>query len=279
MTDDPVFSAHLLSNISVPDAQGREIVYYEADYYLGIIACADQHQVCHGEACTDLSSRNQVFSSSGGMSQVQRGIFERIAFATVFTGISEVINGRSGTALRASESVVGVRQAFLPSNQWQIEVSSWFSTGLAMLQNTLRDYVSPANLLLGTYVQEPQNAVDLAMCYSQKTQATNGTISFSVLGLAIVLIVGTLLILTSLVLETVVGWIGLKTYRNWILDDKLQLQRMVFEGKGVRWTNSDGPIPVTEVGECFPSIARAAESEALITGDEKAVGMTVREVR
>jgi hypothetical protein len=111
------------------------------------------------------------------MSQVQRGIFERIAFATLFTGISEVINGRSGTALRASESVVGVRQAFLPSNQWQIEVSSWFSTGLPILQNTLRDYVSPANVLPGTYVQEPQNAVDLAMCYSQKTQATNGTIS------------------------------------------------------------------------------------------------------
>lgn len=210
---------------------------------------------------------------------IQRGIVQRIAYASVFTGINQVINGRSGTALRASETVIGIRQSSLPSNQWQIEVSSWFNTGLVMLQNSLREYVSPTNVLPGTFVQEPQNPTDLAMCSSQKTQATNGTTSFSVLGLAIILVIGTALILTSFVLETVVGWIGLKSYRSWVLDDKLQLQRMVFEGRGVRWTNTESCIPVTEVGERFPSVRASAESQALMTGHEKAVGMNVTEVR
>lgn len=209
---------------------------------------------------------------------IQRGIIERISFANVFTGIAQVINGRSGSALRAFEAVVNINQEAVPPNQWQIEVSSWFSTGLVMLQKTLQDYVSPTNMVPSIYVNEPQNPIDLAMCHSQKTQATNGTISFSVLGLGIILIVGTLVILASFVLETVVGWIGLKSHQNWVLDDKLQLQRMAFEARGVRWTNTNGSIPVTEAGERFASMATLAESQPLMGGDEKTVGMSVREV-
>jgi hypothetical protein len=277
--DDPVFSAHLISNISTTDSQGRGTVYYEADYYLGIIACADQHQICRGATCTQLSGRSSVLSSSQGLAMIQKGILQRIAFASTFTGMSQVIAGRSATALRASETVIGINQASLPANQWQIEVSSWFSTGLVMLQHSLREYVAPTNLLPGTYIVEPQNPIEQAMCFSQKNQTTNGTISFSVLGLAIILIVGTLVILASFVLETVVGWIGLKSHLDWVLDDKLQLQRMVFEARGVSWTNTQGSIPVTEAGERFPSLRGTAESQSLMSEDEKAVGMNMVEIR
>jgi hypothetical protein len=214
--DDPVFSAHLMSNISTTESRGQGIAYYEADYYLGIIACADQHQICRGATCTQLSGRNSVFSSPQGLTMVQKGIFQRIESASIFTGMSQVILGRSGTALRASETVIGINQASLPANQWQIELSSWFSTGLVMLQHRLREYVTPTNILPGTYIIEPQNPIDQAMCFSQKTRTTNGTISFSVLGLAIILIVGRLVILASFVLETVVGWIGLRSHLIWV---------------------------------------------------------------
>jgi hypothetical protein len=267
--DDPIFSAHLMSNISTTESQGQGVAYYEADYYLGIIACADQHQICRGATCSQLSGRNSVFSSPQGLTMVQKGIFQRIESASIFTG----------TALRASETVIGINQASLPANQWQIELSSWFSTGLVMLQHRLREYVTPTNILPGTYILEPQNPIDQAMCFSQKTQTTNGTISFSVLGLALILIVGTLVILASFVLETVVGWIGLKSHLNWVLDDKLQLQRMVFEARGVSWTNTQGSIPVTEGGERFPSLRGTVESQSLMAEDEKAVGMSVTVIR
>jgi hypothetical protein len=210
---------------------------------------------------------------------VQQGIFQRIQFASIFTGVTAVINGRSGSALRASETAVAITQASLPSNQWEIEVSSWFSTGLAMLQNVLREYASPTYIVPGTYIQQPESAIDRGMCYNQKTKETSGTTSFSVLGLAIILVVGTLLILTSLVLETVTGWIGIKSYSSWVLDDKLHLQRMAFEARGVRWTNIEGVVPVTEAGERFPALAASAESQALMADqDDKAVGANVREV-
>ena len=276
--DDPVFSAHLVSNVSIPDMHGRKRKYYEADYYLGVIACAEQHQMCDGDTCTQLSGSRQLFSNPRGQNMVQQGIFQRLRFANVFAGIAQVINGRSGTALRASESVTGINQASLPSNQWEIEVSSWFSTGLVMLQKNLREYASPADLLPGTDLLKPQTPVDQAMCYSQKTKVTNGTISFSVLGLAITLVVGTLIILTSCALDTVVGWIGLQSHRSWVLDEKLQLQRMVFEGRGVSWTNTEGPgIPVTEAGERFPSVGTSPESQALMAQDAKTATTSVSE--
>jgi hypothetical protein len=77
----------------------------------------------------------------------------------------------------------------------------------------------------------------------------------------------------------VVGWIGLKSHLNWVLDDKLQLQRMVFEARGVSWTNTQGSIPVTEGGERFPSLRGTVESQSLMAEDEKAVGMSVTVIR
>lgn len=71
------------------------------------------------------------------------------------------------------------------------------------------------------------------MCYSQKIADPQGTISFSVLGVAIILSVGGFIIATSFVLDTIVRWlqekynIGEHAKKNWISDEKLPLQRFV----------------------------------------------------
>ncbi|KAF7507093.1 hypothetical protein GJ744_010906 [Endocarpon pusillum] len=277
--DDPVFSAHVVSGFSVRVSDSQQLVYYEADTFVSFIACAEQHQICHGDACTPLSAHSVVFSQSQGLTILQEAISQRIAFATTFTGVAQVINGRSGTALRALETAQMTQQVSLPANQWQIELSSWFNTGLVILQSVLRDYANPRNLGPGNYVRAPKTPAEVAMCSMQKTQATYGTISFSVLGLAIILVVGAIVLVISCIFETVASFIGLKSYQNWILDDKLQLQRMVFEGRGVSWLNTQGPIPVTGARERFPSVAHLPESQALIPKDSKTVGVDVTEVR
>lgn len=99
------------------------------------------------------------------------------------------------------------------------------------------------------------------------------------MALAIILIVGILVILTSFVLETVAGWIGPKGHQIWVMDDKVHLQRMVYEARGVSWANAKGSIPVTEAGERFASVAASPESQALMGAYEKTAGMNVREVR
>ena len=62
-----------------------------------------------------------------------------------------------------------------------------------------------------------------------------GEQSFSVLGLALILALGGVLIVLGAVVDTIVGWLqtGRKAeYRHtqWILEEKLQLQRAAYEG-------------------------------------------------
>jgi hypothetical protein len=54
---------------------------------------------------------------------------------------------------------------------------------------------------------------------------------------------------------------------------------MVFEARGVSWTNTQGSIPVTEAGKIFPSLRGTTESQSLIAQDEKAVGMNMVDIR
>jgi hypothetical protein len=159
---------------------------------------------------------------------------ERIFLLAPFTSIYETVYPRKDAALRAQETVTDLQQAPLPNDQWVIEVSNWFNNGLARLQRGIVEYATgPTNVIPGLTVYVPNDAVSKAMCYSQKIADPQGTISFSMLGVAIILTVGGFIIATSLVLDTVVGWLqsrfknGEYARLNWILDDKLQLQRLV----------------------------------------------------
>lgn len=276
--DDPIFYANRESSLNHTGRDGITRHYYVSNYYVGVIACMEQHQICLRDSCTGLLGTLQAFNTSRSANAFQKAILERLGITVVFSAVSQIISGRAGTALRASETLSNFIQTSLPSNQWEIEVSSWFSTGLAMLQSGLRDYITPPTSLPGISLKEPQNDAERAMCTNQKTRTTNGTISFSVLGLAITLIVGSALILTSFVLETIVAWIGTKRYLSWVSDGKLQLQRMAFEARGVRWINGTDPVPVTESGERFTSLAVQPESEALPSSNKKTVAIRAREV-
>jgi hypothetical protein len=278
--DDPIFYAHSVPQYdsTIKDPPN----YYVSNYYAGVIGCAEQHQICHGGSCTPLSGGMQLnLDHSRRPNIVQEVIFGRMEVGMALSGMSQAISGRSDAALKASESLQDIIQSSLPSNQWEIELSSWFSTTLALLQAHFQAYASPPNLLPGLRLHEPETAVEVTMCRSQKTQLTNGTVSFSVLGLSITLVVGTVLILTSFFLETVVGWLRLQSHQHWVLDDKLQLQRMVFEARGIPWTNTEGRVPVTDAAERFPGVtgSTAAQGQALMGHvDGKSADVALTEV-
>jgi hypothetical protein len=97
-----------------------------------------------------------------------------------------------------------------------------------------------------------------SLCYSQKVQLTDGTISFSILGLSIILTVGFMIIFTSIFLATIVGYIQRKFHKrehawlSWLLDDKFQLQRMAFEEARMGdWQRLSDIVPVTKYGQLF----------------------------
>lgn len=172
------------------------------------------------------------------------------------------VNGRGSSALRAQEGVYELTQGPLPPNQWMIEVDSWFAVGMAKLQQLVVQYAAgPSVVLDGTYIQKPADAIGQAMCRRQIVRnGAGGTISFSVVGVVIILVVGTGAIVMNLFLDIIVGFFQRKfgalggDYKrlSWVVDDKLQMQRMAYEeaGMGV-WKGGADAVPVTRFGDRF----------------------------
>ncbi|KAI9741904.1 MAG: hypothetical protein M1834_000293 [Cirrosporium novae-zelandiae] len=260
---DPVFQATSLGG-SYISSQGQNISWYTADYWVSVLGCVDQHQYCNPNNgnCGPLAGYNPAWQAAVktiGISTVQQGITDRVALQSAYLNTYHTVNGRDGAALRATETLNGLDQGPLPINQWQIEVSSWFNAAMARLQQGIVEYAAgPTNIEEGLITLHPSDDVSKGMCYSQKVRSANGTTSFSALGVAIILIVGTLIVFTNLVLDTVVGFLQRYLHKgehrrlNWILDEKFQLQRMAFEEVSMGdWEGATAVVPVTKKGDKF----------------------------
>ena len=193
------------------------------------------------------------------------GAIERIGEIINSLSFYDIINPRGVSALRAQETLSNLEQAALPNNEWQLEIQSWSDTSLARLQRGVLEYVTgPQDVLPGSYVWVPSDPISERMCHTQLVRGDTGgnksTISFSVLGVAIILVVGTFIILTSLIIEALVALLQHHVFKNsryrnlnWILDDKFQLQRMMYEAvdMGGTWSGTKSSVPVTEKGVVF----------------------------
>jgi hypothetical protein len=145
--------------------------------------------------------------------------------------------------------------AGLPDNQWMLEAESWFATSLAGLQQWGVKYVSgpgPDEVLseLSVNWTNDGSPETKALCGSQKIFA-NGYQNFSVLGLCCILIVGWIVILVSLCLESIAASIQKKVNRGqerkirWIADSDFRVQRMIYENSGYGgWEGHMDTVPV-----------------------------------
>jgi hypothetical protein len=262
-SDDPWFSAHF--NVSLPSYASINLDFWLSDEYVNVLACTDQHQYCNptNSQCTPLTGVSQAFESINvtNMNPIQATTVMRIGLSTGQTSISNSVGGRGASALRALETVNDLSQAPLPPNQWQREVSSWFATGLAKLQQSIVEYAAgPSNVGPGSHVETFDNdPIARALCGSQKVHTNSSTISFSMLDVGIIITLGSIIILNSLVIDTIVGFIqqkwGWGDFRRirWVMDDKLQVQRMAFEeaGMGREWVGLSSMVPTTKKGDAF----------------------------
>ncbi|KAJ9425989.1 hypothetical protein QL093DRAFT_2630054 [Fusarium oxysporum] len=172
-------------------------------------------------------------------------------------GISSSLGGRRAGALRAGEKVAQSIQSFLPSNQWDTEVKNWFAISLIELQYAIVEYpTGPTSPLTENFaLKVPQRSESQNLCRSMKVPNPGGYKTFSVLALVMVLVVGGMVIIISIILEPVTNciynnWVTEHQFRRlqWILDGKLQLQRMAYKCSGVgTWVNKDRYVPVTTV--------------------------------
>ena len=262
--DDPVFGAS--ESLNITSSTGELDVWYTPDWVTSVIGCADQHQFCNPNngQCTPLSGTQALVKNSLktaiSLDVWQQTTVVRIAAQAQFSDIYHAIWSRGASALRALETVTQLQQGPISSTQWMTEVAGWFDTGLARIQQGITEYATgPTDVLPGSEIWLPTDLASRAMSYSQKVSDTRGTISFSILGIAITFIVGGLIIVTSLAIDTFVGFLQTKVIKkgqykrlNWILDDKFQLQRMIFEeAKMGTWEGATDSIPTTHFGEVF----------------------------
>ena len=237
------------------------MTFYNSDHWVTGLACIDQHQYCNlnNLKCTPLMGSNRTFEwlEAVGLNNRQMAVVGRIAPDQLALSMYYSVNGRGSSALRAQESLYELIQQGLPNNQWMIEVSSWFAIGAAKLQELVVKYATgPQNVPAGTQLLRPTLAADKRQCESQVVLSPGGTVSFSVLGVSIILIVGTLTLLLNSFLSRLTARIrrGLQfsDYKRmqWGLDGVFQLHRLAYEqaGQGT-WSGGAGTIPVTQPGD------------------------------
>jgi hypothetical protein len=244
-------------------AEGNDVLYYLGDNYVNVLGCIDQHQFCNpsypgfdgsSTGCTSLTSYQGAIDDLNNLplGDFQQATAGRFVSALIFETLYYSVSGRGASALRASEMVYDLSQASLPNNQWTIEISNWFALILARLQQAVVEYATgPLDLPPGGIVQSPDTVSNRALCLSQKVQATNGYQNFSTLGVAIILVLGTAIILLGVVIDKVVGFSQKRLKRGdygrlaWALDEKLQLQRMAYEGAGWGpWRRCNKSVPI-----------------------------------
>ncbi|KAL3421694.1 hypothetical protein PVAG01_05850 [Phlyctema vagabunda] len=241
--DDPMFAAH------IEDSLPSGLVFYRPDFFMSTMGCVDQYQYCNPAivtkdglpTCTPLTSKYYVTQNISmlGLSDWQLSTITRINENMFFSSMYYSAIGLGESSMLASQTVFDINQVSLPVNQWQIEAANWFNISLARLQQSLVEYAAgPTDLGETGSVLSSNDAMDKLLCHSQKVLNSGPFTNFSILGIAITFAVGGVLIFLGLTIDVLVSivksWIGKGEYSRlaWVLDEKFQLQRMAFEGKG-----------------------------------------------
>ena len=234
---------------------GEDDTMYRANSVTNVLACADRHQFCSParQTCTPLTSVSRLGAAADALdpSDVQRDTAQSLLDAARWASTYHSVHSRGAAALRAADSLRGAdfTQVGLPPDQWTREAAAWFAVALARLQQRMLDRAAgPRYVHAGLRLAPAPRSV----CARQKVRSTGSYVSFSVFGVAVILVLGSLVVVAGLGLDAAVGFgmrrLGWKDHKRlqWAVDEKLQLQRLAYEGAGQgRWRGGAEAVPVT----------------------------------
>ncbi|KAK3112877.1 hypothetical protein LTR53_010377 [Teratosphaeriaceae sp. CCFEE 6253] len=271
--DAPVYDPLFLTE-NQTNAYDPEMSYIVGYYYTSTLGCVDQHQYCissrdnpGSEArCTGLTDHTSATAmlSDLPLTDTQLAVSKRMTANVEYQNTHYAVYGRGASALRANELVrygdsalygtTSITSRSLPDDQWQREVSSWFATSMARLQQNVVGYaIGPLDLGQDGELIPPDAGSDQTLCRQQKVKNSDGYVNFNILAIVIILVIGSILVLTGLTIDTVGGYLQRRTTKHsfapiaWELDNKLQLQRMAYEGAGWgtgQWADTKKAVPV-----------------------------------
>ncbi|KAH8745710.1 hypothetical protein BGZ57DRAFT_946213 [Hyaloscypha finlandica] len=196
---------------------------YIGDSDLRLLACAEQYQICNPNAVTgpagctlltrELPLLWELSSNTVSLNFYQEYTVIRIQEHISWMNIFHAVSGRGAAALNANEHTYRLIQSAIPSTQWHIEVSLWFSLCLAKLQAHMIEWATaPTNIEPTSQSNTNTAAISPAlvapyqtiMCRNQLIHSTTSSYqSFSILGLSLIIAVGGVIIIIGLFVDVV----------------------------------------------------------------------------
>jgi hypothetical protein len=170
---------------------------------------------------------------------------------------------------KAQDRAYGLIQKSLPNDQWQKEVSLWFSNSLAKEQAWAVEWATiPRNVdtTSGPVKTHPlPNKETEQQCLSQLVRDTGGHINFSVLGLIIILAIGGLIIVIGLSIDSIVGLVrsrkGKYKKEQWEVEETLELHRAAYAGMG--FETGEGELPPSTIFSRGTTLVGKGKAEAV----------------
>jgi hypothetical protein len=219
-------------------------LFYAPTNELAVLGCTEQYQFCEPttKKCTNLSGLYAVLNSVKrgdiGLTERQQSTFSFVweaAWGMSMQWTIRLINERVLLAQNWAFTVMASGSSALPPNQWQKESFNLHNLSLAMFQHRINQYASPETFELSPGVRadadldSPTDPNLLQICKSQRVLSPQHY-SVSVLGMAIILCVGTLLIILDQSVESI--WFryfnpssGLAKMADWTQTGTMQLHR------------------------------------------------------
>ncbi|KAF9636464.1 hypothetical protein BFW01_g7360 [Lasiodiplodia theobromae] len=303
-TDEWYRATHVAGRKYLNANPNATVPVYAQDEPASPLGCVQQEQLCFpslpaDQRCTPLAARNDVYESAGALlsfgdsgnsnsstssaaAAAVAAARERLQWviATAFTALQleSIVHTLGTRSLLSRFSLYSNVQAPLPEDQWQREVELWHDTVLAFMQES---FVAAArgqseDPRMDKLFMEPESAEAKSVCRNQKIRST-AYVSFSLLGLILILALGFLVIVVAATFEPLVGCIqrrwgkarGQYARLEWTATETLQLQRLAHEelGFGGAWTGAAETVPVTAPGELLAMLdVRDLEHPRLLLG-------------
>lgn len=262
---DPWFSAH--NEVYEDDTK---VPTYVSDRLSSPLGCATSHQICNpnllpGSACTQWGGWTQTNKSLTTQSDLefndrQSATVIRLMEAAYAASLDQVVIALDQSILLATQEAAKELTNDLPPDQWKYEVYQLNSIMLAYMQSLMVNYVEgPQDPAYNRYIKQPSTPEEKEFCKNQ-IAADDSKYCFSVLGMAIMLVIGGFIVLVNLTLEPLIRLFrdfrknddGLYKQLEWDTTTTLQLQRLVYEGQGSgTWHGEPDDVPVTTYRDRF----------------------------
>ena len=234
--DDPWFSAHFEHHENTQAVIGH--TQYAPDRQISSLACHEQHKWCNGKVCTPFLGQQQALLDAAFMSSLtprQNVTFNRMFRALDTSNIGRVVLNLSvgNMPILATLQTITEKHTVglgLPDNQWQLELDFWHSVSMSMFQQNFVEFNTGQIAPETKYFVAPESEAAAWWCKNLMIPSTVYQ-SFSVLTLLLTFVFGLLVMLCSLMVEEIAGWLqgrtnqGCKARRDqWDNDDMLVLQ-------------------------------------------------------